>query len=303
MTMNNGRTRKRSSAQQVTNVRFTDPKRPKLGVEVLTYESLLERDLQAIISTPHRLDFYQIVFFTKGRGIHTVDEERMAYTRGTVFMVGKGRVQRFAVEPRSRAHLLVFTPEFALRFFNEAESARAFALFDEQMGTLCIQLIEYDVRSLELLFTQVKEEYELQEGTEEQQALLRAAVQFILLRLRRLSPARERVSSADVVGDMQRFKELLEANWRSSRAVDDYAARMRITPKRLSAITSSAVGRTPKQCIQEHVLLEVKRLMINARLSIKEVAYDAGFDEPTNLVKFFRKATGTTPTAYREGLR
>lgn len=291
-----------SSVRPVVNVRFTDPKRPKLGVEVLTYESLLERGLQTTISTPHRLDFYQIVFFTKGRGLHTVDEERMPYARGTVFLVGKGRVQRFTVEPRSRAHLLVFTPEFALRFFNEAESARAFALFDEQMGTLCIQLIERDVRSLQLLFAQVKEEYELQEGTEEQQALLRAAVQFILLRLRRLSPRRERVSSADVVGDMQRFKQLLEANWRSSKAVDDYAERMRITPKRLSMITSGAVGRTPKQCIQEHVLLEVKRLLMNARLSIKEVAYDAGFDEPTNLVKFFRKATGTTPTAYREGL-
>lgn len=278
-------------------------RRPQLGVEVLAYESLLERGLHDTIGNPHRLDFYQIVFFTDGKGSHVVDEERMSYSRGTLFLVGKGRVQRFVVEPRSRGHLLVFTPEFVLRFFSATESARAFALFDEQLGTLRIQLGESDLHSLELLFAQVKEEYDLQEGTEQQQALLRAAVQFILLKLKRLAPGTAPTASVEELHGMRQFKHLLETHWRSSRTVEQYAKRMGITPKRLALLTRAAVGRTPKACIQEQTLLEVKRLLMDHVRSIKEVAYEAGFDEPTNLVKFFRKATGVTPTEYRERLR
>ncbi len=292
----------RKPAPAVHVIRFADSKRPRLGVEILSYQSLLARGLHATMSAAHRLDFYQIVFFTKGNGTHAIDDAECKYRRGTVFMVGKGRVQRFTVVPKAQGHLLVFTPEFAMRYFSEAEIARTFSLFDEQMGHTMIQLNEQDTRSFEGLFAQVQEEYELQEGTDDQQALLRAAVQFILLRLQRLSPARKGSPSSEMLHDMRRFKDLLHEQWRTNRSVGSYAANLRFPVKKLAAITRTAVGRTPKQCIQEHVLLEVKRSLMNTGLSIKEISFGAGFDEPTNLVKFFKKATGTTPSEFRHAL-
>ena len=44
-----------------------------------------------------------------------------------------------------------------------------------------------------------------------------------------------------------------------------------------------------------------KRLLANTDLSVKELTERFHFDEPTNLVKFFRRHAGVTPIAFRSG--
>ena len=44
----------------------------------------------------------------------------------------------------------------------------------------------------------------------------------------------------------------------------------------------------------------MKRELRGTTKSIKEIAYDLGFDEPTNMVKYFKKHVNFTPTAFRD---
>jgi AraC-like DNA-binding protein len=46
-------------------------------------------------------------------------------------------------------------------------------------------------------------------------------------------------------------------------------------------------------------VLELKRVLAHTDVSVKELAERAAFDEPTNLVKFFRHHTGMTPLEFR----
>ena len=46
-------------------------------------------------------------------------------------------------------------------------------------------------------------------------------------------------------------------------------------------------------------MLEAKRLLCHTNISIKEIGYAIGFDEPTNFIKYFRKHTGKTPIDFR----
>ena len=75
---------------------------------------------------------------------------------------------------------------------------------------------------------------------------------------------------------------------------------MNVSEKRLTRATTNTLGHTPKTMIVERVMLEAKRLLIHTELSIKEIAYDLGFEEPTNFIKYFRKHTGKTPIEFRE---
>jgi len=45
--------------------------------------------------------------------------------------------------------------------------------------------------------------------------------------------------------------------------------------------------------------LEIKRLLAYSSKSVQEVAFHFGFEEPTNMVKFFKKHTNKTPTQFR----
>jgi AraC-like DNA-binding protein len=62
-------------------------------------------------------------------------------------------------------------------------------------------------------------------------------------------------------------------------------------------------GKSTKQLIDERVVVEQKRLLVHTEISVKELAERTGFDEPTNLVKFFRHHTGQTPTEFRQAQR
>jgi AraC-like DNA-binding protein len=96
------------------------------------------------------------------------------------------------------------------------------------------------------------------------------------------------------------FKDILEIHFKTQKFVYFYAQQIGITPKRLGQATSEILSKSPKQIIDERVILEAKRLLVHTSISIKEIADQIGFDEPTNFNKFFRNNTNCTPLQFRE---
>ena len=88
-------------------------------------------------------------------------------------------------------------------------------------------------------------------------------------------------------------------NTRSSRA---YAAKLYISYKFLNDIVKHLTGKTVKAFIDDFVIVEIKRYLVSTSLSINEIGYRTGFEEPANMVKFFKKRVGTTPLRFRQRL-
>ena len=51
--------------------------------------------------------------------------------------------------------------------------------------------------------------------------------------------------------------------------------------------------------LADHFVLEIKTLLRNANLGIKEVVRQTGFSNQSSLSRFFRRHTGMSPTEYR----
>jgi AraC family transcriptional regulator, transcriptional activator of pobA len=47
-------------------------------------------------------------------------------------------------------------------------------------------------------------------------------------------------------------------------------------------------------------MLEAKRFLFHTHLSIKEIGYTLGFDNPTYFINYLRKHTARTPIEFRE---
>ena len=58
-------------------------------------------------------------------------------------------------------------------------------------------------------------------------------------------------------------------------------------------------GKSPKEMIDDRVVLEAKRLLLYSDSSVKEISHELGFDEPTNFIKYFRKHVAQTPNTFR----
>jgi AraC-like DNA-binding protein len=60
------------------------------------------------------------------------------------------------------------------------------------------------------------------------------------------------------------------------------------------------MGKSPTQWIDELIVLEAKVLLYQSRLTISEVSYELGIEDPSYFGRMFKKYTGQTPTDFRK---
>lgn len=284
-----------TDARAIRELPFRHNRTPGLGFEIFTLQELYDRAERHgyDLVSPQRPAFHTIYLGTRGRGHHVVDFARVPLGEGHATVVARGRVQQFIVDRRVDAWLLLVEPAFLDVGPRERDPLRgavvlspAFAPGAVELGdaagellALADQLAAEQARPLDAL------------GPAVMTALLRA----ILLRLERLAKRAGPPPGAELA----RFFTILERDCVRTRSVAHYAKASGVSPRRLGELLVAHAGRSTKQVIDDRVLLEQKRLLAHTEMSVKELAERTGFEEPTNLVKFFRQRTGQTPLEFR----
>ena len=83
------------------------------------------------------------------------------------------------------------------------------------------------------------------------------------------------------------------------RAVAWHANRIGASVRTVARSTAQAIGRTPKEIIDERVILEAQRRLVWSDDSVEAISRALGFSEASNFTKYFRARTGESPTAFR----
>lgn len=96
------------------------------------------------------------------------------------------------------------------------------------------------------------------------------------------------------------FRDLLDKNYINLKNVSDYAQMICISEKRLVQATSAVLGKSPKEVINDRIILEAKRILAYTNLSIKEIGQELGFKDPAYFVRYFKKNVTLTPVEFRK---
>ena len=85
--------------------------------------------------------------------------------------------------------------------------------------------------------------------------------------------------------------------------VSSWARQAQVSPRTFARRFVAETGTTPLRWLHSQRVLEARRLLESTDLPVEEVATRAGFGSAPSLREHFRRATETTPTAYRRAFR
>lgn len=133
---------------------------------------------------------------------------------------------------------------------------------------------------------------------------MRGLLALIAIEVVRLGVSRARTGAVTLEpadARVDELRRLIEEHFRKERLISFYAEKLAMTADRLNDHVKRATGVTAGHLIRQRVLTEAKRQLVFTTQPIHEIAYDLAFSDPSHFTRFFRKQTGTTPQAFREG--
>jgi AraC family transcriptional regulator, transcriptional activator FtrA len=85
--------------------------------------------------------------------------------------------------------------------------------------------------------------------------------------------------------------------------VEDMARHANVSPRTFARRFRAETGTTPLQWLLGRRVLAARRLLEESDRPVEEIAHEVGFGDAASLRSHFRRATATTPTAYRRTFR
>ncbi len=247
-----------------------------IQIEVVPLDSLTKVNKPHLI-TPHRTNFYHVFLFDNCRPTHYIDFEKIKIQPYTLLFIDKDRVHQFDKLLNYEGRILIFTDDF----FPDTKFLRSSILFNDLSHQATIKLNQQSLKRFISICDNITEELSMPNDETKPIVLKNHLHNFLLLaeREKRKHGFGDAKKGADLDYTLL-FRDLLEANFTKLKAVNDYSSQLFISEKRLGQATSKILGKTPKEIINERILLEAKRLLVYSHLTIKEIGQDLGFEDP-----------------------
>ncbi len=282
------------------NIKFQNKQNPKARFDLIKLEELFGRkDIDHSPAVLHRVEFYILLFFEKGQGYHTIDFTDYNCSKGTLLTVRKDQIHKFFRSDNLKGKLLLFTNDFLVSYLEEIEAQKTMLLFNELLGVPKLQLSNREFKLIQQVIKRIENEY-FTINDNHSLAIIRSEVHILITQLFRIKSRKEQINfEKKYVKEFVEFQNLVERHVVKTTKVQDFAQILGLSTKTLNTITKSIVHKSAKEFVDEICTKKIKRLLINTKLSIKEIAYQSGFEETTNFYKYFKRQTQTTPEQFR----
>lgn len=250
---------------------------------------------------PHQLKFYNIIFFTEGQGRHYIDFKWYPVKEKTLVYLSKEQVHAFDFSSNLDGYCLVFTETFFMSCFSEFPKNYLLHLFNPHFSSPLLEIPnESEVTSyFNLLYKELQTK-----DTFNHQNITKSLLIILLSKAENNKETHNgTVFNTSKITLYKEFNLLIETNYKESRNANFYADKLAITYKHLNILCKDVTGKTAKNVIDEFVILQAKRKLINTSIKSNQLAYELGFEDPTNFTKYFKKQTDLTPKSFINSIK
>ncbi|HKE94929.1 MAG TPA: helix-turn-helix domain-containing protein [Povalibacter sp.] len=100
-----------------------------------------------------------------------------------------------------------------------------------------------------------------------------------------------------------RYRQLIEQRYREHAGIATYARTLGTSETRLRKACLAATGQSPIEIAHQRLLVEAERQLRYTSMTVNQIAYFLGFEDPAYFSRFFTQRMRTSPRAFRNGDR
>ncbi|NIG56622.1 AraC family transcriptional regulator [Chitinophaga sp. Cy-1792] len=257
-------------------------------VAISTFDNLHE------LTAPRRIQQYIMVYCTGGQLTLTIDGTLFTLHSGDVVTITSGQIHQFRESAHATGYLLTFTLDYFVKDDHDIE-----LIFHN--GLFCHfgmnEVIPVDRKVVEEQLECISSE--LKEQPYQYLISVHSRIKLILVAINRAKVRRgDEIWKPDAL--FLRFLEAIRDHSTYHYPVAKYAEILATTELKLNELSKLHTGKTAQNVIYSLMTSAAKRSLIYENLSIKEVAYQLGFNDPFYFSNFFKKQTNLSPSQFRE---
>ncbi|MDY8134737.1 AraC family transcriptional regulator [Aquimarina sp. 2201CG5-10] len=268
----------------------------KKGEKVLTIAPLSNATITSMFKTPN---FYGVFFFTKANGILVIDQQHIKIK--SQYILFYYPYQKLSIEGDFEGVFIQFHPDFFCIDIHARDIGCQGLLFNNFFNDFLLPCSNEEFEDLFSFQLQIKNEL-LKKDVGQLDMVSSQLKMFLInaVRIKKKGQEKELPSKDNLHHQIER---LIENNFASEPSSEFYTKEL--------GVSLTTFNRLCKKYFQNSfvTILNLKRIAIAKNLlfltntSIKDIAYQVGFNDPLYFSRVFKKHSGISPKEFREQLK
>ncbi|KOP39816.1 AraC family transcriptional regulator [Flavobacterium sp. WLB] len=263
---------------------------------------VFEFDNSSYFDHIQRNNYFTVIIITSGEGLAKVDLCEYAFQENTLFAFYPYQPFMLASEGTLTGISIQFHHDFFCIYRHHKEIAANGILFNNIYQQPFILLDQNNKQTLMNIVREIVNELKV-DALRKDEVLVSYLKIFLVLATR---IKLEQQSIENVNGNekqtliIQNLRNAIEDNFRTKHSASDYADMLHVTPTVLARTAKNHFNMTLSDLITERIIVEAKRELYLTNKTVKEIAYELGYDDEYYFSRVFKGKTDISPQIYRD---
>ncbi len=268
----------------------------KAGVIIVNMENkeVGEHD----ISKPHRDNHCQLMLAINGQFKLNIDFENVEFIQPAILFVFPEEVHHIIEVKDPKGWMISFDPSLVNKEVLQLLENKITNPLLLERGSVFYQQLIILMDLIEKVQSQNTNHY-IQKSIH---ALLNSFLSLIAGKLVSDLPINKEKENRSII-IKETFIKLTKEHFKTWKHPAQYASALSVSSAHLNDTVKLLTGSPVSAHIQEASIMEAKRLLYFTDNTVKEIAYEVGYDEPVYFGKLFKKITHLTPIEFRKKFR
>lgn len=250
-----------------------------------------------------RNNYFTLILVTGGTGKAKVDFSEYDFGANTFFSFYPYQPFMLSATTAIEGYAIHFHHDFFCIHRHQKEIGSNGILFNNIYEQPFIFLAEDKKNLLLSLITHIIDEFKT--GGIQQEDVITSYLKVLLITATRVKIEQQSISLAAKSDNrhlfiLQSLREAIEENFKQMHSAGEYASLLNISPGNLAKITKTCINKTISDLIAERIVIEAKRELYLTKKTVKEIAFDLGYEDEYYFSRFFKSNAEVSPQLYRE---